>query len=177
MEMNHIMIDIETLGVNPGAAILSIAAARFDIKTGSIWERFYINIDVKSSLDSGLSIEADTFLWWLNQSLEARKKLQLDTTTLRHALISLNAFISSDSIVWGNSARFDLGLLSAAYEKVDMNIPWSHRNERCLRTIVALNPDIRNAEEFTGTPHNAMDDVEHQIKYLVKTLNSLSLEV
>lgn len=169
------MVDLETLGVNPGCAILSIAAVRFDIKTGNIQDRFYVNLDLSSCIDHGLVIEADTFLWWLKQSQEARERISQDPVYIVQALLSLNSFIAPTDIVWGNSARFDFGILIKAYEVAGINIPWKYRHEMCLRTIVSLNPMIRDEEEFTGTPHNALHDCEHQIKYLVKIMNSLTI--
>lgn len=169
-----IMIDIETLGVNPGSAILSIAAVKFNIKTGEVLKELYVVVDLKSCLESGLKIEASTFYWWMNQSEEARIDILKPSMNLSSALQSLSTFINKENVVWGNSARFDLGLLNKAYEVLGIDLPWSFRNERCVRTIVALNQGIRDEEEFIGVAHNPIDDCKHQIKYLVKTINSLN---
>lgn len=169
-----IMIDIETLGVNPGSAILSIAAVKFNIKTGEVLKELYVVVDLKSCLEAGLKIEASTFYWWVNQSEEAKIDILKPSMNLSSALQSLSAFINKEDVVWGNSARFDLGLLNKAYEVLGIGLPWSFRNERCVRTIVALNQSIRDEEEFIGVAHNPIDDCKHQIKYLVKTINSLN---
>ena len=73
--------------------------------------------------------------------------------------------------VWGNSARFDLGIIENAYNKcVKDKSLWNHRNERCLRTLSALYPEIKKSQPFDGVRHDALDDCIHQIKYACKTL-------
>lgn len=74
----------------------------------------------------------------------------------------------------GNSARFDLGLLENAYDKAMLSIPWKFYQERCVRTLVSFNPEIKNNLEFTGTAHNALADCYHQIKYCNLTWISLN---
>jgi DNA polymerase III epsilon subunit-like protein len=59
------MIDIETLGLGPGATILSIGAVRFS--TDGLGEEFYREISLQSCQAVGLEIDADTLEWWLEQ--------------------------------------------------------------------------------------------------------------
>lgn len=171
--MKHIMIDIETMGSQSHSAIISIGAVRFDLETGAIGERFYVNVDLQSCLDAGLLINSDTLMWWLNQNEEARKKITEKGVALSVALLSLASFIDDDSEVWGNSARFDLGILSDAYNKLNFQIPWNFRKERCVRTLVAFAPEIKEAEVNIGVAHDALADCIFQISYCSKIYKKL----
>lgn len=177
--MKHVMIDIETMGVNPYSAIVSIAAVRFDFKKSQLGPELYLNISLESCMEAGLKIESDTVIWWLEQNESARQALlNTERIPLTLALESLSAFILPDDYVWGNSPRFDMGLLQNAYERVGMSTPWRYTNERDVRTLVALAPSIKEQFPFEGTRHNALDDCKHQVKYcreVYKWLNSNAL--
>lgn len=167
------MIDIETMGNMSHSAIVSIGAVRFDLETGKTGATFYMNVDLQSCLDAGLIINADTLMWWLNQSEAARKKIIEKGHPLNKALISLSAFVTKDDQVWGNSARFDLGILSDALNTLGMPIPWDFRKERCVRTLVSFAPEVKDAEPNTGVAHDALADCMFQINYCSKIFNKL----
>ena len=169
-KFGHIMIDIETMGNESNSAILSIGAVEFNISTGETGKEFDINVSLKSCLDAGLIVNADTVMWWMEQSDNARKKItDGEHITLQGALDKFSEYIKNcggkQCQVWGNSARFDLGILSDAYSKIFKNIPWDFRNERCVRTLVSFYPEIKNMTKFNGTAHDAIYDCHHQIKY------------
>lgn len=180
----HLMIDIETMGNQSNSAIISVAAIEFSLETGEIgkMQPFYKNVSLKSCIDAGLQVNADTILWWMNQSENARKALtsahQYHLSDVLHQLRSyVDACGSKDVQVWGNSARFDLGILSDAYGKIHSPIPWNFRNERCVRTLVAFNPEVKANFPFEGTEHNPIDDCLHQIKYCSAIWKSLKQNV
>lgn len=170
------MIDIETLGTKSNSVIVSIGAVKFDLETGQTGDTYYVNIDLQSSLDAGLSIDAGTLMWWMKQSDDTRYRLIEDQAKpLYNALSDLSIFIDEDSQVWGNSARFDLGLLQDAYNKIKRPIPWKFRNERCVRTLVSFAPEVKENTKFEGTAHDALDDCYHQIKYCSAIYNKLKI--
>jgi hypothetical protein len=51
------------------------------------------------------------------------------------------------------------------WEYVIFPIPWKFWNERDIRTVLALDPDIKNKIEFEGEKHNPLSDCLYQIKY------------
>jgi hypothetical protein len=81
--MKDLMIDIETLGQEPGCVITSISAVQFDLTTGKIDKEFHENISINSCLKKGLVIESETFIWWLDQP-EIKKELDNDRRTILH---------------------------------------------------------------------------------------------
>ena len=79
--------------------------------------------------------------------------------------------------VWGNGSSFDIAILESAYEYFDIRTPWEYSAINDVRTIVALNPTIKqNMVYETGVKHNAVNDCMHEINYLVETLKSLNVK-
>lgn len=73
--MNHLMIDLETMGNKPNAPIVSIGAVFFEPSTGELGEEFYRVVSLKSSMDGGAVPDPDTIMWWMQQSEEARSAI------------------------------------------------------------------------------------------------------
>lgn len=174
MNFNHLMIDIETMANESFSSIISLGAVEFDINTGQTGKEFYINISLQSCIDLGLIVNADTIMWWMKQTDEARKSLINGTVNIIDALTSFSGFCNNNYQVWGNSARFDLGILQNAYNKANLPICWDFRKERCVRTLVSLNPEIKKDFKYNGTAHNALADCHNQIQYCYLTWDYLT---
>lgn len=178
MSYKHLMIDIETLGTKSNSVILSIAAVNFDLETGTSASIFNRRIDIQSCLDFGLELDSKTLQWWLNK---VPSRICVDafagTTPLANALVDFFAYcknLRQDNLeVWGNSARFDLGLIENAATKACMLLPWQYYNERDVRTLVSFAPNIKKETDFIGEKHNPVHDCLHQIKYCSKIYNLL----
>ena len=167
-KMGHLMLDLETMGKKSKSAIVSISAVEFDMKTAKIGKKFYERVDLQSCLDRGLIVDASTIYWWLMQSEAARKEICKNSNDLPSVLMKLNTFmmcLENDFQMWGNGARFDIGILEDAYVACDIKGRWNFRTERDVRTLVSFAPEIKENLPFSGTEHNAVDDCIHQIKY------------
>lgn len=175
--MKHVMIDVESIGTTPGSAILSIAAIRFDPRSGDTGSSLYIVVDLRSSLKNGLKVDGDTFYWWMEQSDSARKELNNNPVHVVEAFNNLRLFLQEGDYLWGNSARFDLGLIAAVYEKLNQGnlLPWDRRNEMCHRTLRNLVSRKIWEIPFTGTKHIPMDDCLHQIKQVHEIYRRMKL--
>ncbi len=169
---DHLMIDLETMGKNPDAPIISIGAIFFDPQTGDMGPEFSKTIDLETA---GGVIDRDTIKWWLKQSREAQSAIMTDEIPLDDALLQLREFIDENSgeffvQVWGNGANFDNTILRRSYERQGIPCPWRYYNDRDVRTIVelgkAINFDARTAIPFEGERHNALDDARYQAKYV-----------
>ncbi|EHX2913934.1 3'-5' exoribonuclease, partial [Escherichia coli] len=168
----HLMIDLETMGKNPDAPIISIGAIFFDPQTGDMGPEFSKTIDLETA---GGVIDRDTIKWWLKQSREAQSAIMTDEIPLDDALLQLREFIDENSgeffvQVWGNGANFDNTILRRSYERQGIPCPWRYYNDRDVRTIVelgkAIDFDARTAIPFEGERHNALDDARYQAKYV-----------
>ncbi|MGD2844376.1 3'-5' exoribonuclease domain-containing protein [Escherichia coli] len=169
---DHLMIDLETMGKNPDAPIISIGAIFFDPQTGDMGPEFSKTIDLETA---GGVIDRDTIKWWLKQSREAQSAIMTDEIPLDDALLQLREFIDENSgeffvQVWGNGANFDNTILRRSYERQGIPCPWRYYNDRDVRTIVelgkAIDFDARTAIPFEGDRHNALDDARYQAKYV-----------
>ncbi|EFF6492693.1 exonuclease [Escherichia coli] len=167
---DHLMIDLETMGKNPDAPIISIGAIFFDPQTGDMGPEFSKTIDLETA---GGVIDRDTIKWWLKQSREAQSAIMTDEIPLDDALLQLREFIDENSgeffvQVWGNGANFDNTILRRSYERQGIPCPWRYYNDRDVRTIVelgkAIDFDARTAIPFEGERHNALDDARYQAK-------------
>lgn len=168
----HVMVDIETLGREPGAIITTIGAVVGTVEDG-ITDRYYAKISPVNAQSKGLEFDADTVRWWSRQKPGVFKESLSGTLTLEQALEGLTTFIKSNKgkFVWGNAPSFDCSLLEAAYKAVDMKVPWLFYNERCFRTLKNLLP--QEQVKFEGDKHNALHDAEYQFNVMQAALQQL----
>jgi len=173
--MKHLMVDIETMGTAPGSPILTIGAVFFEPSTGELGPQFYQVATLRSEMDNGAVPDADTIMWWMQQSEEAREALSSNPSPINEVLLALRSFALSTSTaksiqLWGNGANFDNVLLRDAYRRAERHPFWNFWNDRDVRTIVELGRqlgfDPKREMPFTGEQHNALDDAIHQAKYV-----------
>ena len=174
----HIMIDLETMGTGPRSAIAAIGAVEFELCGMGLGATLYRRVNLRSAMEAGLVLDADTVLWWLGQSDAARAELTSpDNVTLQHALYDLAKMIAGpdgddcSTIVWANGTSFDFSILAEAYRAVKFQQPWKYWNERDYRTVRKIGPPVEC--ERTGTHHNALDDACHQALHLQRVMRRL----
>lgn len=162
IKFNNVMVDLETLGTDSNAAILSIGAVAFS-ESGEIGDNFQVNIQIDSCLKSGLSISGATLDWWLKQKPEVLRQAIEHAVPLNHALLAFSDWCKIREIkyFWGNSPVFDLVLLASGYKSVGAPVPWDYWNERCYRTVMALYPKCKTYKPKVA--HNPISDCEAQI--------------
>jgi hypothetical protein len=153
------MLDLETLGTGPNAAICSIGALRFDPLKLKIMEprdtrAFHVLIDLEGSASPG-NIEPSTVKWWMSQTEQARVALfgqpKDKYVTLGSALRRLQDWcqIHGEPItsVWSNGPLFDERLIDEACARHDLKSPFDFRASRCFRTISQMvadkGPDLK----------------------------------
>lgn len=165
---DRVMVDIETLGLEPGAVILSLGAVRFD--DHAVHETFERNISLESCQEVGMEIDADTLEWWLGQDGDVQHVLT-GGKPLDQVLYEFNDWYGDADEIWAFSPSFDCAHLSEAYDRVDRRQPWSYRDERDCRTLVEL-PGAVEVEQ-DGNEHDALDDARHQAAVVIKTLQNM----
>lgn len=174
--MKDVMIDLETLGIKPGCSILSIGAVAFDPEVGKLGEEFYLVVNRESCRSAGLEEGQSTIDWWENQSLEAREVLshaEEGGLTLGEAISKLTEYLTQFGLgrvrVWGNGSDFDNAILAVCYDKLGEDVPWKFWNNRCYRTLKAINKGPRLKRE--GIYHNALDDAKSQAQHALQLLS------
>lgn len=162
--MINVMVDIETLGTNPGSVILSIGAVEF--RDGNFLREFYREISPASCQECGLKIDAATVAWWMEQKI---KPPVSGYESLEDVLAAFSDWLPEVALLWANSPSFDAVLIEAAYRKVGQSLPWSFRDWRDFRTARdLLAPGFDPATVPTqGDHHDALADAKWQATALM----------
>lgn len=168
--MSIIMLDIETLGTEPGCTILQIGAYNGATE-------FEITIDPIASAKYGFTIEPRTVMWWFEQSEAARQHVTQvginPTTALRDFS---NSFRWKDSQVWCNGASFDFPILKAAFRMCSLELPWPFYNEMDFRTLKNLisKETFKSLRVQPELAHSALSDAKAQYQTLQNILDYLA---
>jgi DNA polymerase III epsilon subunit-like protein len=172
-ERRRVMLDIETVGLEVGAAIVEIGAVQFAPR-GLIGETFYSSVSLTSSQEAGLTVDADTVEWWVGEHPEVAGEVLVGGDPLYESLVDFVAWYEEidPHEVWANSPSFDCEMLDHAGEKVGVPMPWDFYQERDVRTLDSLPHDVDLEQE--GTEHNALDDALYQARVASKILSELS---
>jgi DNA polymerase III epsilon subunit-like protein len=175
----HVMIDIETLGLDHDCHILSIGASQ--IWGGGEFYRLIKPGTQDRHIDDG------TVRWWMNQNEDAQREVfgKEGDADLKQALIDFKAWVLSeicDSVpeklrevkYWSHGATFDLMILENAFKQYNIAAPWQYWNMRDTRTLFDL-VDKSELPKRMGTHHNALDDALHQatcVRYIYDKLRA-----
>lgn len=176
--MNNVMLDIETLGVTPGAIILSIGAVEFD--ESNLGDVFHMGINWEDSVKQGMHVDASTAMWWIGQSQEAQQALMKITGGALQLNVVLSKFAAAfkdwkNKRLWCNGAAFDIPIMVAAHKKVNMIVPWKYSNEMDMRTVKGLvGKNVwANYTEPPTVAHDGLADAISQARTLQKVLQML----
>jgi len=163
---NDVVVDLETVGIEPGCGILSIGACTLD---GS--RTFYSRVEVNSCYQNGMTSNEATLKWWRQQEEVAREEAFGGTNNIVTALRDLELFIRSvgAKAVWGNGATFDCSIIQEAARRCRVSPVYNSYNDRCYRTLKNLYPEIA-AGAFVGTKHNSLHDAQHQAQHARRIL-------
>lgn len=188
MNLTHVMIDLETFGTGPNAAIASIGAVLFDPDAGLVGETasemFYRTIDLDNSAEPG-DITPSIVLWWLQQSEEARVELTQGGPRRRLgvALAEFEEWLKGKGVdpykgtFWANDPDFDLVILANACRRYGLKAPWSFRRARSMRTMLMLNNKFnligKKPDRDALVHHNALDDAIYQAKGVAEIMQAL----
>jgi len=186
MKYTDLMIDIETLGRTPGVAVIQIAAVPFNINTGEVsTNTFRMSIGKGPQIKAGYQWDVNTIKWWEKENPKLFKKLSNSKNHYVKVAVEFQKWFRSlpdnqNIRVWGNSNRFDLGIIEGWYAKSighKFQPFWNTWLENDCRTLSNLKPEIKRNLKFIGTKHDAIDDCKHQIKYCHQTIKSLKIKL
>jgi hypothetical protein len=159
----RVMVDIETVGLDTGSAIVEIGAVVFDYR--DLGDTFHRSVSLTSSQEHGLTVDADTVEWWLGENPEVAPEVLVGGDDLERALAQFGTWLREADAdeVWANSPAFDLEQLEYAAEQVGIEMPWAFYEERDLRTLKAVPHGVDTDDiEHEGTEHTALNDAIHQ---------------
>lgn len=182
MNFTDYTLDLETMGSErQTGAIVSMGAVAFNVE-GDMSEPFYVNISLKDSLANGLTVDAATIKWWMEQEDAARQAIFVDPKPLKTALSLFRdwVYLTCKSAPCWTHATFDAPVLANAYATIGEKQPTHFRKQRDIRTLVDFYRKIVSTEllyvDRVGTHHNAADDAVFQAKYISQMLRELTVE-
>jgi hypothetical protein len=172
----NIMLDLETMGNGSTAAIIAIGAVKFD-EYEVMPDGFYSKVNLESSMEFGMVVDASTVCWWMKQGEDARlAAAREDGETISMALVNFSTWAGDNPIIWGNGATFDNVILSNAYKVCFIPRPWSYKADMCYRTMKAMYPQVE-AGPSIGIAHHALDDARYQAEHLLRIFKFMRGEI
>jgi DNA polymerase III epsilon subunit-like protein len=168
----EIMVDLETLGVRPGCAIIAIAACVMDKKRmGDPAHQFYQN--VKPLTDRGFHSDPTTIAWWEKQDAKARDILEHDQIPISSALAAFHVWAEKypePRRFWACGPHFDFSIYAEACRLVDVTPAFKFYDVRDTRTALDMaGISKKDADEMipddvrkTIVPHHALSDCIQQ---------------
>ena len=172
----HIMLDLETFGTNPSAAIVQIGAVVFylDDEPQPLPASFERTVALQSSILAGGKVDVETVGWWRSQSFDAKAAVCSDAVPLAPALVAFALWLPLNAYLWSHGAAFDVPVLDSAYRSINTAPPWNYRRVRDTRTLFWL------AETTAGwqkpkrmTAHTARADAAAQAADVVSAYTAL----
>lgn len=174
--MKDIMLDLETLGLDPGHKVLSIGAVEFSRVTGEIGEQFYAVLDTKSQGLKGLKTDDATLDWWKEQNQEAWRRATDAAQPAEQVLKEFRLWYKfrGCTALWANGANFDPPMLQAVYKAFDQKLPWHYRHPRDCRTVFDLvGKQIGAYGTDNPLAHDALQDAIWQAKETAQAIIEL----
>ena len=156
-QLNYFSVDIETLGLDEDAVILSIGAVGFGI-TG-LYEEFYVEIDPDQSKRT---VTPSIVKWWMQQPIPAPIN---GFISLKGALIMFRDYLhdhTREPIIWCKGIDFDTKILAHAYKQEFLTVPWKYNHVRDTRTLMKVFPSLKPERANNLVAHNALGDAKYQ---------------
>jgi|14_taG_2_1085336.scaffolds.fasta_scaffold08161_2 exodeoxyribonuclease VIII len=156
------MLDIETLGVDPGAAILSAGVVYFNPSTGKTHDEELFLFDPRQQPER--SIEYGTMIWWMNQTREAQahwRDSQFPNLQTEIARFVKFCKKHGDVTWWACGPHFDFVMMESLLKQQGTPAPWKFwklRDTRTLRDLIDVSRLPANANA-----HNPIADCKRQI--------------
>lgn len=179
----HVMLDLETMGVDHNSAIIAIGATKFDpLKKFEIADSFYVSVDPTDQERFGRVFNGSTVKWWMSKDRDAARAalMSSELIDLGSALMAFDEWFGSESLpLWGNGATFDNVIMRSAYKSINQPAPWEFWHDRCFRTLKNLVPkDFTPAlPPIDGVAHHALYDAIKQTYTLQAIVDHYSMRV
>ena len=167
----HGMIDIETLGVDPGCVVLTIGGIKFNpYSNAEPHNGLYIRCNVDEQTELGRTVDANTLAWWNKQDPKIKDEALSDNDrlNLNEVLKQINKFCVGLDYIWCQGPTFDFTILENLYRQLGTPVPWHYWQIRDSRTLFKMMPSDPR-KEIQSDLHNALADCYYQAKCVQKT--------
>lgn len=185
MNTLHISIDIETMSSQSDAAVLSVGMCTFTAE-GGIEHRVEFHATLDAMQKAGRHINANTVMWWMQQSDEARKLLVSDRarTDIGEFCEKIGNWIEPSGKrtkgrgigMWAKGPNFDIAVMRSLFESQGMRFPIHYGREYCVRTALAFAKAAGWRDILDMRPkvaHGALSDAEHQANQVIAVMRRM----
>ena len=172
-----VMLDLETLGTQPGCVILTLGAVKFDPYTmNDPGPGLYIRPDADEQIARGREVQEDTLEWWMQQAEDVREEaLGIEgRISVNDMYRQLNRFLVGVNNIWCQGPVFDIAILENLYMQYGWPTPWQFWQIMDSRTLFKVHGDPR-VKGKVGL-HNALEDCVSQAVAVQQVYNRLGLE-
>ena len=149
----HLLLDIEALGVRPGASIVQLGAVVFSPRSGTLGATFHRHIRPHPEMHRELRT-----LHWHTERNTWPPAPPAVPVPLEEAFAEFSRWVAEQGrphTWWSWGATYDFPLLDAAYHLLGREAPWAYWQTACARTV------WRMAFPYGKTaprPHHALED-------------------
>ena len=163
-----VMIDLETMGTEADAPVVSIGAVFFDIEKEKLGPTFQMVINLDDQFKLGRKPSASTIKWWMGQN-DAAKKVFSDQGQSPEEVLKLfrdwfNQFKNKPH-AWGNGSTFDITILESLFKDVGYREPWEYNKVMDLRTYKRFN--VKDSFVKGEVAHDALKDAIAQAEMVI----------
>lgn len=181
----HIVLDIETLGIDPGCEIRSIGACAFH--DGRIDPLTFYRLTHNDVYFNG-HVDPATLNWWRTEPVISKLARRHCLQLVNRADITrgLNDFVqwikevslfhhphASNTIFWGNGPDFDQSCLAVAMKACGVEIPWNYDENRDHRTLMDAVGGVSLRRRTVR--HHAMHDAVHEARKIMLAIRALTI--
>lgn len=159
-ELDHVMIDVETLDTTPQAVVLSLGLVLFD--RGKVYLERQWCFDVQKEQQDRV-VNPDTVRWWMSQDSSILATARVGIASVEAVFEDIRGIWNDYDVdrVWAKPAHFDIPILESLFA---YRHPWTHREVRCMRTVEEL---VQERAQRPSDAHSALADARAQAEFLI----------
>lgn len=178
-QMTDIMVDVETMGLNPHTSgLIQLAGIKFNFdqrEIGDVFDRCPAPLPFRGWHNG-------TREFWLEKNREVYNQIMLRTEDGPKVFHDFVDWVTSDAPeggyrFWAKPLSFDWGFVASHLEQLGLPMPFPFRIARDLNSFAAgmmgsaEHPGLDELVEFKGDKHNALHDNAFQIDMLFHVAN------
>jgi hypothetical protein len=176
--MTDIMVDVETMGLNPHTSgLIQLAAIKFNYETGEVGEHFDrcpLPLPFRGWNDG-------TREFWLGKNRKVYEQIVARAEPARPVFEAFVDWVLTDQPeemgyrFWSKPLSFDWPFVADHLEQLGLRMPFHYRYARDLNSFIAglkgdpIDPVVEADILFKGDEHNALHDTAFQIDMLLHT--------
>lgn len=164
--MKAMMLDLETLGLGPKALFWQVGCCIFNPYDATYPPIAYKSkeVDIIDALQNGRVIDSETVNFWMSQISDRQSSMYEPRRTMRLVLEEVFGTYRDEKCeqIWANSPAFDCVIVEDAAKDLGMQVPWSYRDHRDVRTLRKIASHLNVREVRSEITHDASKDAEDQ---------------